>query len=86
MLTVWATKYIRKSSVQGAAFLELARSSKMVYQGWRSRRLLCEEGKFVASNNNKDKDKDKEDKEDWIHSEVAFIPYMIIEGAVQKVK
>ena len=31
-------------------------------------------------------DKDKEDNKDWIHLDVAFLPDMIVEGAVQKVK
>ncbi len=30
--------------------------------------------------------KDEEDSEDWIHPDVAFLPDMIVEGAVQKVK
>ncbi len=32
------------------------------------------------------KDEDEEDSKDWIHPDVAFLPDMIVEGAVQKVK
>ena len=31
-------------------------------------------------------DKDKEDNKDWIHLDLEFLPDMIVEWAVQKVK
>ena len=61
-------------------------------KGEQYARIGCAGGKRVKTedaltpNYVEDEDKHNEDKEDWIHPDVTFLPDMIVKGAVQKIK
>ena len=68
--------------VVGTGRNQRRRYVKVAGQG--GKRIKTEES--LAPDDAKDKDEDNVDKKDWIIQNVAILPDMIVQGAVQKIK